>query len=148
MIPRFVDEHCFLSNFYFFDVKYEGVVYPTAEHAFQAAKCVNPKDRDKILKTKTPAAAKSLGRRIRMKLNWNSERLAAMERILKMKFSDPELRLRLKNTSGEELIEGNYWHDQFWGTCICLKHKNIKGENMLGKLLMKIRDSKDFFQSD
>lgn len=37
-------------------------------------------------------------------------------------------------TGDAELIEGNNWGDTFWGVC------NGRGENMLGKLLMEIRD--------
>jgi predicted NAD-dependent protein-ADP-ribosyltransferase YbiA (DUF1768 family) len=39
----------------------------------------------------------------------------------------------LKATGDEELVEGNWWNDTFWGVC------NGVGENNLGKLLMKIR---------
>ena len=39
-----------------------------------------------------------------------------------------------------ELIEGNTWSDNFWGDCHCPKCRGIKGENNLGKLLMKIRE--------
>lgn len=82
MISRFVGEHFFLSNFYNCDVKFDGVVYPSAEHAFQAAKCANLKQRESILNVKTPAHAKSLGRQIHLKSNWNSERLNVMEKIV------------------------------------------------------------------
>jgi hypothetical protein len=37
------------------------------------------------------------------------------------------------------LIEGNWWHDNFYGSCTCNKCVN-KGENNLGKILMKIRE--------
>lgn len=45
----------------------------------------------------------------------------------------PELRQRLLDTGAEELIEGNYWGDRFWGVCAG------SSANHLGKLLMKIR---------
>lgn len=38
-----------------------------------------------------------------------------------------------------EIVEGNYWHDNYWGNCTCDKCKNIEGQNKLGKILMKIR---------
>ena len=37
-ITRFHGEYRFLSNFYPVKVEYDGVQYPTVEHAYQAAK--------------------------------------------------------------------------------------------------------------
>ena len=58
-----------------------------------------------------------------------------MEGLLRKKFSDPSLKNLLDNTKGIELVEGNTWKDTFWGVY------NGNGKNMLGKLLMKIRDT-------
>jgi len=44
----------------------------------------------------------------------------------------------LLDTGSQELVEGNVWHDNFWGNCTCSKCPE-PGENHLGKLLMKIR---------
>jgi predicted NAD-dependent protein-ADP-ribosyltransferase YbiA (DUF1768 family) len=53
---------------------------------------------------------------------------------VKDKFSrNPELRVKLLNTGDLQLVEGNYWGDTFWGVC------NGKGENHLGKILMRVR---------
>ena len=60
-----------------------------------------------------------------------------MEELLRIKFSDEFLKQQLLST-GEELIEGNYWHDNFWVSCSCEKCGN-RGQNNLGKLLMKLR---------
>ena len=38
------------------------------------------------------------------------------------------------------LIEGNTWHDNYWGDCSCNRCKSKSGENMLGILLMELRD--------
>jgi predicted NAD-dependent protein-ADP-ribosyltransferase YbiA (DUF1768 family) len=53
---------------------------------------------------------------------------------LRDKFSDPELRAKLLATGDEFLVEGNHWGDTYWGVC------NGKGRNMLGSLLMKVRE--------
>ncbi len=37
-ITSFRGAYSFLSNFYWASVYYEGIMYPTSEHAFQAAK--------------------------------------------------------------------------------------------------------------
>lgn len=56
-----------------------------------------------------------------------------MEDLLRLKFSNREVANLLILTGDEELIEGNWWGDKFWGIY------NGEGENHLGKLLMKIR---------
>ena len=60
---------------------------------------------------------------------------------MKQKFNWPELRTKLLATGNRVLVEGNYWHDNFWGECTCEKCKATqKAENWLGKLLMERRD--------
>ena len=54
--------------------------------------------------------------------------------LLKRKFEIPELRDLLLATGEQELIEGNHWGDVYWGKV------GDKGKNMLGRLLMLIRE--------
>jgi predicted NAD-dependent protein-ADP-ribosyltransferase YbiA (DUF1768 family) len=84
-------------------------------------------------------AVKKLGRRLPLRSNWSEVNLAVMLTILFTKFSNPELAKRLIDTFPLELIEGNWWHDNFWGNCRCEKCKNIQGQNWLGRLLMTVR---------
>jgi predicted NAD-dependent protein-ADP-ribosyltransferase YbiA (DUF1768 family) len=58
--------------------------------------------------------------------------------ILLCKFKG-ELKQKLVNTGEILLVEGNCWHDNFWGDCYCPKCFNRMGKNMLGRLLMKVR---------
>lgn len=39
------------------------------------------------------------------------------------------------------IVEYNYWHDNFWGECLCLKCLSVDMErhNHLGKILMNVR---------
>ena len=60
-------------------------------------------------------------------------KLKVMEDILRIKFSIPKLKQDLLNTGEVELVEGNWWKDDFWGVC------TEKGQNHLGKILMKLR---------
>lgn len=60
-------------------------------------------------------------------------KLQVMEKALRLKFQNPELRKKLIATGDKELVEGNPWGDRYWGVC------NGSGKNKLGKLLMKIR---------
>lgn len=77
--------------------------------------------------------AKKLGRRVNLPHNWNAVKVNVMEVILRKKFADETLLNLLCNIPGE-IVEDNNWNDRYWGRC------NNIGSNVLGKLLMKIRD--------
>lgn len=129
-----------MSNFYPQDMVFDGDTYSTSEHAFQAAKCVNRADKEKIINAETPTKAKAIGGKVQLRSDWEQVKDSVMEDVLKAKFSDEKLRELLNNTKGSELVEGNWWHDQYWGTCSCERHNDTPGKNMLGILLMKVRD--------
>lgn len=133
VINNFRGENAFLSNFTPCQIVYEGVVYPTVEHAFQGAKCKHPEDKAKIAMLAIPALAKKAGRRVDMRVDWNEIKVRVMKELLTLKFADPELRKALLKTGNAVLIEGNTWNDTFWGVC------DGKGENYLGRLLMEVR---------
>ena len=92
-----------------------------------------PEARKAIREASTPREAKRLGRSSPLRQDWEEVKVAYMESILRKKFSDEVMKLRLLSTGDEELVEGNHWNDTFWGVC------RGEGENHLGKLLMKIR---------
>lgn len=133
-IRDFHGQYAFLSNFYTSNITYQGKTYPSVEHAFQAAKCVNESDKIRIQQAPTPGMAKRIGRKVSLIPNWDETRIGVMETLLREKFKDPVLQNQLIQTAPATLIEGNHWNDTFWGVC------NGIGENHLGKLLMKIRN--------
>jgi ribA/ribD-fused uncharacterized protein len=91
--------------------------------------------RDYISKMGDPAKAKRFGRTLKLRSDWDDVRLKVMEYGLREKFlKNDDLKELLLQTGNEELVEGNWWGDVFFGVC-----KGV-GENHLGKLLMKIRD--------
>ena len=141
-IDCFDDKYAFLSNFYPSPIApfNDGIVYPTVEHAFQAYKTTDVNKRKEIAAQPTPGKAKHLGRHVEIRDDWQEIRINVMYTALKEKFKDLELRTKLLSTGNAELIEGNTWSDNFWGDCHCPKCRDIKGENNLGKLLMKIRE--------
>ena len=75
-----------------------------------------------------------------MRRDWDKIKVDVMRDLLRDKFEDPNLRQMLLATYPNDLIEGNTWHDQFWGDCECPKHENTMGMNWLGTLLMEIRE--------
>ena len=135
MIDQFKKEYYWLSNFWKSNVAFEGMLYPSVEHAFQAAKTLSTADRNEIRTADSPAMAKYAGKRIVLREDWEDVKLEIMEQLLVSKFENEWLRNKLLATGDQELIEGNYWHDTFWG----VDKKTKEGFNHLGKLLMKLR---------
>ena len=133
MINSFEGKYAFLSNFYEHPISNGEFVFPTNEHYFQAMKTTDPKKREAISKAETPGKAKKLGRSVDLRPDWEDIKLQVMETAVRIKFSDPELAAKLVATGNEELVEGNWWNDTFWGVC------NGVGENHLGKILMLVR---------
>ena len=135
MINRFDGSFFFLSNFYPSPVTMYGEVYPTVEHAFQAAKCFSPADREAIRQASTPGNAKKIGRLVTLVSDWDTLRVPIMTELVRRKFEgNSQLRYLLLATTPHELIEGNTWGDRFWGV-----YQGV-GENHLGKILMQIRE--------
>lgn len=138
-INVFRNEYFFLSNLYPCQIRDKKEVWESVEHFYQAAKCIDTVEREKVRAAETGKVARLIGRRVRIQSYWDVNRVKIMEKGLRLKFlRNKKLRQMLKDTDDRELIEHNYWHDTFWGVCTCMRHKK-KGENMLGKLLMKIR---------
>lgn len=73
-------------------------------------------------------------------------RLPVMSSLLRVKFAEPGLRDKLLRTADRPLVEGNTWHDNFWGKCSCRKcgllvqNGGLEQENWLGKLLEVVRE--------
>lgn len=138
---RFIEQYAFLSNFYISPIRYGGIVWKSVEHAYQAAKTEIVSEKQQIASAETPAMAKSLGRTITISNDWNDKKVSIMKELLDIKFSNPELESLLKLTDGIPIVEENYWGDTFWGVDI----RTGKGTNILGKLLMQIREEKFSF---
>lgn len=127
VIDNFHGDFDFLSNFY-------PCLGSSVEHLYQASKAEDQFDMQAILGAKNAGAAKKMGRKVKIRSDWEHVKLGVMEDLLRRKFAVPELKAMLLATGDAMLIEGNWWKDTFWGVC------NGVGENHLGKLLMKIRE--------
>lgn len=143
--------YCF-DNFSSFTVKWRNKLYPTAEHAYQAAKFM---DDDwvwirmegeitpiaEIIRVAVSAhEAKKLGNspiyHDYIWDGWDDERkLSVMEEILRAKLAQhPYVERKLAESKGYLIIEDSNT-DRFWG-----HGANWDGHNHLGRLWMKIRD--------
>jgi len=141
VISQFKDEFGFLSNFHTSPFVWKGFCWNTVEHAFQAAKAKLVNDPWIIRTAKTPAKAKWYGGNIKIREDWEQVKVSIMTELVWLKFDyNPTLKNMLLDTDSAELVEGNYWHDNFWGDCFCRKCLNQKGKNMLGFILMRVRD--------
>lgn len=145
MITKFEGRWRFLSNFWPCRIDHQGITYNSVE-AFYVAMKVNdqqlingiyytPGDfREMIAKIKNPADVKKIGSKVKLRPDWDSKKLEFMNWAVREKFKDSNLAELLLSTGDQELIEGNWWRDFYWGVC------NGKGENHLGKILMTVRD--------
>ena len=135
MINSFEGKYAFLSNFYESPIAEDRIIYPTVEHYFQAQKTLDINERKKIAAADTPGKAKRLGRSVTLRPDWEEIKLGVMEHAVREKFTTHSiLRVMLVGTGDEELVEGNWWNDRFWGVC------EGTGANHLGQILMKVRD--------
>lgn len=132
-IDSFKGDYRFLSNFWPARVEFDGVVYPTVEHAYVAAKTLDRDIRSQILVLETPGQVKRFGKKIELRPDWDNIKISVMRWLVKQKFDDPQLSKMLAETYPKKLIEGNTWGDTFWGVC-----KGV-GCNHLGNILMSVR---------
>lgn len=135
-ICSFSEEYKFLSNFYEAPIDYRGLHYRNNEAAFQAQKCVDEEERREFEEMQA-SGAKRKGRRVQLREDWENVKVSLMEEIVRAKFCQhPDLAEKLLATGDRKLIEGNTWHDIFWGVDV----RTEEGENNLGRILMKIRE--------
>ena len=130
-ITAFRGKYWFLSNFY---AASGSGHHRTVEHRFQSIKAADEREAAWVRSAPNPVEAKRRGGLVRMRPDWDEIRVGVMETCLRDKFATNPLQRMLLATGDAHLEEGNTWGDRFWGTV------NGVGENMLGKLLMKIRD--------
>lgn len=127
---------CF-SNFSKHPVSFEGRVWPTSEHCFQATKFTAKVDVDAVHQANTAFLAARVGRERgrSVRTDWDSVRDNAMLAILRAKFTQHASLLSvLASTKCARLIEhtanDSYWADGGDGS----------GRNRLGELLEQHRD--------
>lgn len=134
-VRMFRGNYDYLSNMYSVPVEWDGRIYRSSEAAFQSAKSLDPAVRDEFSEM-TGVAAKRAGKKVKLRGDWESVKDGIMEEVVRAKFSqNPELLVRLIETGNMELVEGNRWHDTYWGVDLTTG----RGENHLGEILMKIR---------
>jgi len=126
---------CDLSPFSAHEIELDGVIYKTAEHAYQALRTV-PEARQPITDARSPLDAWRAGQVAKQhtQLVPSCDKLVLMERIFRAKLAQHnDVREVLRATGTRELLKVHDT-DYFWGT-----GANGTGENHMGKLWMKLR---------
>ena len=153
----------------FFELKtplvYNGLTFPTSEHLYQWAKFQYPgaspattyyaefvrtastANKAKIIanqrleperyqwqKDLNVIIRNGIAQGAQINPNWENVKIDIMRFVLALKFNDPELKQRLLAT-GDALIQENSPYDSYYGI-----GKDGNGQNILGKLLMELRD--------
>ncbi len=134
---RFRGEHDIFSNFYACGIIVNGLWFPTAEHAYQHRKSIEMNDMEcaeYILNSVTPQDAKHYGNQVTTDDYWHNIKQGVMYEILHEKYKQcPEFAQRLLDSAGQVVIEAT--NNEFWA-----EGKSGKGQNILGHLLMALRD--------
>lgn len=152
VIDKFDGQYEFLSNFYRCNVGYDDILYFHTEGAFQAQKTLDIEVREALAKLEGPGQAKRAGKGrpfkspngdthiVELRSDWEKVKNSIMYEIVRAKFEQNlDIREKLLATGDALLIEGNYWHDNYWGQCSCPRCVNTIGFNQLGKTLMRVR---------
>jgi ribA/ribD-fused uncharacterized protein len=130
-------KHYWLSNFSAFAVEYEGAVYPTSEHLYQALKFEDPKMREMVRNERSAHEAMKLAQRLPelYRPMWNKHKTAVMMTVCRLKLEQhPYIQKALLKTGERELIEASPI-DAFWGW-----GPDKSGRNELGKVWMRLRE--------
>jgi ribA/ribD-fused uncharacterized protein len=139
----FTGRFSFLSNLYPCTITMpDGIIYKSAEAAFQAQKCEGVERRLVYAKLRG-IQAKKLGRRARVASDWHDRRIDVMREVIHAKFDqNPDLAERLVSVTGD-IVANNHWGDSFWGK----SSRNYCGYNHLGILLMEEREKLKLVQA-
>ena len=129
------------SNLYPSTVTYESRTYPSAEHAYQAGKPRTDAVREWLLSAPSPALLAMAAHGLYtwdIAQNWSAIKMDRMRGVLRAKFRQhADLRALLESTDDSRLVEAprvDNPPNRFWGEV------NGRGRNMLGVLLMELRD--------
>lgn len=126
------------SNFSSFAVEWKGRLWPTSEHAYQAAHFLDtyPDIVEEIYKATSAHNAKKIAHRNEDKFpaDWDSKKVSIMEDICLHKLQQHAyVEQKLLETEDKEIVEDSP-KDYFWGRGL-----NKDGRNELGKIWMKLR---------
>ncbi len=131
-----------LSNLYKREFMYEGEVFPTAEHAYQAGKARKVAVRKWLMAAPSPSLLAMAAHGLYVwdvAPDWSTLKFDRMRGVLLAKFTQhQDLKDLLVGTGTMRLVESatvNNAVNRLWGEV------NGVGQNMLGQLLMEVRST-------
>lgn len=129
------------SNLYRRTMVFEGVEYPTSEHAYQAGKARKESVREWLMAAPSPSLLAMAAHGLYVwdiAPDWSKTKFDRMRGVLRAKFSQHEdLRELLLSTGNTRLVEKatvDNSVNRLWGEV------NGVGKNMLGQMLMELRE--------
>ncbi len=137
----FIEGWYVFDNFAPFQIEWRGKLYPTSEHAYQAAHFLETDTElaERVRLARSPRIAADIANANSDKddPDWASKKLAIMQELVLCKYEQHEyIREVLYESADKEIIEMND-DDSFWGW-----GKDHKGMNELGKTWMRLRDER------
>lgn len=143
-------DYWFLDNSYEIQVLSGGISYPSVTHAFLAEQSDNVSIRLKIAQTSV-VNLKELANKEIVKPYDGFKGPDVMRKLLEYKFGvsswiagmtldQTKVAQKLIATGTSTLVYGNNSCNQFWGWCNCSEHFNKRGQNVLGGLIMGVRE--------
>ena len=137
------------SNFYRRPFTSKGYSLQFSEQGFMLEKALlfDPSKANAITHATQPDEAKALGRAVQNYDDavWSSVRYDKMVEVLKAKFEEPFMCDILLHTGDRIIVEASPY-DRIWGVGLAVEdprivnEKNWRGQNLLGKALMEVRD--------
>jgi ribA/ribD-fused uncharacterized protein len=134
---RVADEFGCFSNFAPYPIELDGKLWPTSEHYFQAQKFLETERQERIRHEPSPMIAARLGRdrTAQLRPDWEEIKVDAMRKAVRAKFAQhADIRPVLLDRGDATIVE-HTTNDRYWGD-----GGDGSGRNMLGRILMEVRD--------
>ncbi len=131
------DEYGCFSNFAHYGFELDGKWWMTSEHYFQAQKFCGTEYEEIIRLLDSPMKAAEMGRSrdLPLRKDWEQVKDDIMRKAVYAKFlQNSDIKDMLLETGSEYIVEKTS-NDYYWGCGV-----NGTGKNMLGIILMEIRD--------
>lgn len=128
-----------------FPLRINGIIVPTSEALYQACRFPHlPWLQNEIISQRSPMTAKMKGKphRTMTRDDWDLVRHNVMRWCLRLKLAQhyKEFGGLLRSTVGRPIVERSR-KDQYWGAILQSDKETLVGENVLGRLLMELREA-------
>lgn len=148
-IRNWYQDFWFLDNSYEVPIAFGALVYPSVTHAFAAAQAESLDLKLEISKAPLSAIEGLFSKIGAPPSDFRGP--DTMRKLLEYKFGVTKLleqmtpfqvkmACQLIFTGRRPLIYGNMVCNEFWGDCACPKHLEVRGKNVLGGLIMSVRE--------